>query len=295
MAEYLHLSPHPQWLERDRFITRVRKELLRYGIYNQRIDVIEFVQSLPNVRLMWSDYGSLQVGGQCVKDVKSCGEPIGVITLNSRKSREANQFDCAHELMHFWFHPVTSEMCYMDDDALRIYEIQASWGAREMTMPERRFAQIYHFLHVTRGVAHEHTPAWLASFFGVGVTAARNRLNDLCRRSVIETREVDCKVSGQKGTYVQVRVDENGKATICPRCQNDRFMDGGCYCPGCALPRVNVCSNSECDSDNSPHAAFCEYCASYTVWHEAGVVQPMWESTSTTTDWDGQLEDEVPF
>jgi len=62
------------------------------------------------------------------------------------------------------------------------------------------------------------------------------------------------------------KVDDDGRAIVCPRCKNDEHSDIAIYCSSCGLPLYNMCSGDD-RHKNVPSARFCELCGARTYWN----------------------------
>lgn len=143
IEEHNRLRRRAEWIPKREFIRTVEAKLQELGVFNQVVDSVKLAMSLDRVRVRAKDLGPSDAGGQCVKHVEPNGRVYGVITLNMRRHPLVHQWDCAHELIHLWFHPPNAETDPCDHELMRIYEIQANWGAKEIKMPRAHFASTY--------------------------------------------------------------------------------------------------------------------------------------------------------
>lgn len=105
------------------------------------------------------------------------------IALNSRRSYYGKNFDCMHELMHYWFHG--NEYFFCNHDQKNHLEWQANEGAAQFLMPYQSFIPNYSLLHdefyvrFSPDVAYDMLIGRLAAQYLVGKTAVQYRINGL--------------------------------------------------------------------------------------------------------------------
>ena len=85
-----------------------------------------------------------------------------------------------------------------------------------------------------------------------------------------------------------VNVDNSGKLSICPVCQNEEFDSAGHYCKICGTGRLNFCTSHGCGRQNEPNARFCEFCGEKTEFFKIGLLKP-WDQVS-----EDEKADELP-
>lgn len=104
-----------------------------------------------------------------------------------------------------------------------------------------------------------------------------------------------------------ISLDENSKATICPRCENELLLDGN-YCNICGLYLINHCDDREYrDYENSPcgqlldnNSRFCPCCGNESTFYNDGILKP-WNAdipfTNTSDDQNDEFvfDEELPF
>ncbi|MDD9149226.1 ImmA/IrrE family metallo-endopeptidase [Sporolactobacillus sp. CQH2019] len=94
-------------------------------------------------------------------------------------------------------------------------------------------------------------------------------------------------------------IDENGKATVCPRCGNEEIVDGE-FCKICGTHIVNRCTNIEGNNYDEPcgitvdgNARYCPKCGSETTFFQDKLLKP-WSAirkeNNTEEDSDNQNE-----
>jgi len=80
--------------------------------------------------------------------------------------------------------------------------------------------------------------------------------------------------------YAGIAVDQQGKALICPRCQNEELYYSGEFCKICGTNVVNKCANlyndrgfleiAGCDSILDGNARYCTRCGNPSSFLENG-------------------------
>ena len=108
------------------------------------------------------------------------GKKSTTIALNSRRSRSMQNFDCMHEIIHYFLHEdVNSFQCIGSENAPNLndsLEWQANEGAAEALLPYRLFIPMY----ISFCAENEDTAtSRLAKYFGVTTRVAENRIDNL--------------------------------------------------------------------------------------------------------------------
>jgi Zn-dependent peptidase ImmA (M78 family) len=85
-----------------------------------------------NLKIEYLDFKTLAFCGLMYKTEKSTS-----IALNSRRSAGGRNFDCMHELIHYWLHDRNDYQCFGGSDDY--YEWQANEGAAQFLMPYQLF------------------------------------------------------------------------------------------------------------------------------------------------------------
>lgn len=126
------------------------------------------------------------------KQTKICGilyrgEHSTSIALNAGRSAGGRNFDCMHELIHYWLHEDEPVFQCIEGNADVFLEWQANEGAAQFLMPYQSFIPNYcaaydDVFRVYSGAAAEAAlVSRLAAGYGVGELAARYRINTLRR------------------------------------------------------------------------------------------------------------------
>ena len=113
-------------------------------------------------------FPSIKMGGLLYK-----GDELSSMALNTLRSEKGQNFDCMHELIHYWFHPPGKMICidnnYIHQNTTR--EWQANEGAAQALMPTKLFIKKYKLF--------EGDISALSDFFMVGELAVEFRINNL--------------------------------------------------------------------------------------------------------------------
>jgi len=131
----------------------------------------------------------LQIQNIDFEETKICGilfrgDKSTTIALNARRSHHGRNFDCMHELIHYWFHDEQSNFFCTQDDNRRL-EWQANEGAAQFLMPYQNFIPNYHHHHQNflksfpPETATDALITHLSKSYGVGGLAVQYRINSL--------------------------------------------------------------------------------------------------------------------
>lgn len=90
------------------------------------------------------------------------GTHKSTIILNSLRSLKGQNFDCMHELIHYWYHENGDYLCLERNNRLNM-EWQANEGAAQALMPQKLF--------ITRFLQYGGSPGILSELFKVGESA----------------------------------------------------------------------------------------------------------------------------
>lgn len=213
-------------------------------------------------------FPSTAMGGILYKDPE---DRRSYIALNSKKSRQSRNFDCMHELIHYWFHPPTPNFCF-DIDQIhqdKGVEWQANEGAAQALMPEKLFKIKY--IHC-RGDKNE-----LSNFFFVSTQAIEYRINNLKLYDLIDLRRIGKK---SHDVYCFKCGNPNMKgSSYCSICGSDAFFNrtkGFSWSNYSDGPTVgNRCSNSyTCGIKLDSNARYCHNCGAKSELYEIGEIFP---------------------
>lgn len=113
------------------------------------------------------------------------GKNKTTIALNSRRSHRGQNFDCAHEVVHYWLHD--NNIFYCKDKATDYFEWQANEGAAQLLMPYQVFIPRYcdtlktctELFSLCNDFALKMAIKKLSEQFSVGEIAIRNRIKSL--------------------------------------------------------------------------------------------------------------------
>ena len=146
---------------------------------NYKIDAMQLAMQVclnPEIKIL--EFSSIKVCGLLYK-----GQFATTIGLNARRSAAGKNFDCMHELIHYWLHDQSTFYCLDDmDDHM---EWQANEGAAQFLMPYQSFIPNYCYLHdklyasYAPRQAHDMQIATLAGSYMVGEMAVKFRMESL--------------------------------------------------------------------------------------------------------------------
>lgn len=114
-----------------------------------------------------------------------------------------------------------------------------------------------------------------------------------CKHYFVEVSATNCPICGgkrllrRKGAYTMIYdgydLDENGRPSMCPRCENERIGPNDEYCRICKLQIVNRCDNIigyedetpiYCNTPASGDARYCVKCGGETTYLQQGLLKP---------------------
>lgn len=146
---------------------------------NYKIDAQKLAMEVchnPEIRII--EFNDIKICGLLYK-----GEYATTIGLNARRSAGGKNFDCMHELIHYWLHDQNAFYC-LDGQAGHM-EWQANEGAAQFLMPYQSFIPNYCYLHdklygkFAPLKAYEMQVAALAGNYMVGEMAVKFRMESL--------------------------------------------------------------------------------------------------------------------
>jgi len=147
-----------------------------FNAINYCVDSIELAKKVcRNVTIEYLDFNSISICGMLYKTKKSTS-----IALNSRRSSAGRNFDCMHELIHYWLHD--AEKYYCDNKDIRGFndhiEWQANEGAAQFLMPHQIFIPAYLRLQRSNYPLNEIINR-LSQKFNVGAQSIKIRISSL--------------------------------------------------------------------------------------------------------------------
>ena len=159
------------YIEREKLYKLVDNKLAELGIteddypLNSRA-IAESIGS--NLIVEYHKFPSNKMGGILYK-----GDELSSMALNTLRSEKGQNFDCMHELIHYWFHPPGKMFCidsnYIHQNPGR--EWQANEGAAQALMPKDLFIRKY--------IEFRGNVSALSDFFMVGELSVEFRINNL--------------------------------------------------------------------------------------------------------------------
>ena len=161
-------------------VTR-KAEQLGFNVFakNYKIDAQQLAMKVcrnPEIRII--NFEEIKICGILYR-----GRFSTTIGLNARRSATGKNFDCMHELIHYWFHDRQTFYCI--DSISDHIEWQANEGAAQFLMPYQSFIPNYCHLHdrfytgMAPQAAHNALIMALARSYAVGETAVKFRINSL--------------------------------------------------------------------------------------------------------------------
>ena len=171
------------FLTKAELYARVDEKALELGfdIYSQfyNMDAIWLAgQVCKNLTIELIEFNEAKICGILYK-----GKNSTTIGLNARRSAVGRNFDCMHEIIHYWFHD--GEYFYCDLRSNSPIEWQANAGAAQFLMPYQSFipaySRMFDFFYGKNPphVAQKKLIGYLANHYRVGEMAVGCRLEDL--------------------------------------------------------------------------------------------------------------------
>lgn len=293
------------FIERDKFYNLITEKLKSLGIsekdYPLNSKKIAQLYS-PNLELEFINFKSINIGGILYKDpLKS------YMALNSSRSKKGQNFDCMHELIHYWFHPYTEYFC-SDKKRKHVqnkdFEWQANEGAAQALMPKDLFIQKYKdfkgeisalsdfFFVGEKAIVYRMLNLNLHDMFIFLEDINRNilknyktRICPICKNPKIDINSNYCTICGQyldtliiKGDDIMIYdghdLDNNMKLKICQKCLNTNISNNDEYCRICGQYLCNDCSNNFCGVTKlSGDIRICPQCGSSTTFLNSGILK----------------------
>lgn len=163
----------------------VNNKILDLGINlsdidNYKINSKEVAHKIcKNLNIEYINFNEIKICGILYK-----GTNTTTIGLNSKRSEKGQNFDCAHEIMHYLLHE--SNIFYCNEKNNNHFEWQANEGAAQLLMPYQVFipkflkmALIMHDFYRYEDVFLNKLTEHLSYNFNVGNLAIENRIKNL--------------------------------------------------------------------------------------------------------------------
>jgi len=147
---------------------------------NYKVDAIQLAMQVcvaPKIEII--EFDNIKICGLLYK-----GDSSTTIGLNARRSAGGRNFDCMHELMHYWLHNDKDSFYCLDGMSSHI-EWQANEGAAQFLMPYQSFIPNYCYLHdklyakYMPQKAYEVQVSMLANSYMVGEMSIKIRMKSL--------------------------------------------------------------------------------------------------------------------
>ncbi|MGV8149975.1 MAG: ImmA/IrrE family metallo-endopeptidase [Alkaliphilus sp.] len=128
----------PKFISLDQLEIIIEQKLAEYSIVEESYPISpkEIIRIISNLEIHYKKFSNHLIGGICYK-----GKKNSAILLNTMRSKKGQNFDCMHELIHYWFHP-QNEYLNISKNFVhqnRSYEWQANNGAAIALMPTALF------------------------------------------------------------------------------------------------------------------------------------------------------------
>lgn len=220
-------------------VTRKIKSM-GYSFSNYPISSFEIVKKINKtnnnkIEIHFLNFKTTKIGGVLIR-----GDEISHIGLNSLLPEESLNFNCMHELIHYWFHPnLNFTYCYITNEYILTdprYEYQANEGTAQALMPYQLFIPKYYEF---KGNIER-----IANFFGVSKTAVEYRIENL-RFEFLQyeygVKVEDIHLNQLPKSHTQrvfiLNWLENALRLLakkfCPRCDNKKIQNDSNFCPIC--------------------------------------------------------------
>ncbi|WP_163195548.1 ImmA/IrrE family metallo-endopeptidase [Clostridium thermarum] len=206
---------------------RIGQKLKELGITyrDYPLNSIELLKSkFPDVILEITVFPSINMGGIFYR-----GKECSGIALNALRSEKGRNFDCMHEMIHYWYHPNSEAICFYSNFIKQNpgIEWEANEGAAYALMPPKLFAKKYFEFHGDIKA--------LSDFFFVGETAVKYRIENLGLPKLERTKIITPAKQANKFSLLRKdpRRTLNEKARYCPVCRRLDIKPTESYCKFC--------------------------------------------------------------
>lgn len=266
---------------------------LGYSFSDYPLESLKIAYQQPNLSIEKIQFNSTKIGGILYK-----GEKNSSMALNSARSLKGQNFDCMHELIHYWFHPPGERFCIDDNKIIRNSSIewQANEGAAEALMPYKLF--------IPKLFEYKGDIQKLSDFFFVGELSVKYRIDNLepeifqYMHGIPINRIIVIQKARKKDNFfddTSVKISNEDfiklvKAQIwyCPNCDNTDVGPEDVYCKICGenltfslwgginnmkyregvpLDETNtamICPRCE-NEEIEPQDEYCKICGTYLI------------------------------
>lgn len=257
------------FIERPRFYSLIENKMKDLGIGEDDypVDSIKIASLFKdNLHIEFLDFQSPSIGGVMYKGIHKSS-----MALNNLRTKKGMNFDCMHELIHYWFHPTGTNLCFDTGFTKQnnTREWQANEGAAEILMPKKLFKRMY--------MDYRGSVKGLSDYFLVGEKAVTYRVSNLgldkinfkllrtcgrkknihcaiCGNIDFSYRDYYCKICGEPIFVIKdtrwvkygegVELDEFGHAIECPVCGSRDIIPFENTCRSCGASLFQKCTDN---------------------------------------------------
>lgn len=221
------------YIKKENLYKLIDEKLSELGITHKDypLDARAIAQSIgPSLKIEYHKFPTNKMGGILYK-----GEEISSMALNTLRSEKGQNFDCMHELIHYWFHPPGTMLCvdsnYIHQNSGR--EWQANEGAAQALMPKDLF--------ICKYIELDGNISALSDFFMVGERCVEFRINNLklSESHLNKVKNDDAwsffdnlwskEIESSENTQLLI---PNNQVKYCPHCNNTEVSNNS-YCKVC--------------------------------------------------------------
>lgn len=292
------------YIKKPFFYSLIDSKMKELGIgeNDYPVDSIKIAEYFKdNLEIEYLNFHSASIGGIMYK-----GRHKSRMALNNMRTEKGQNFDCMHELMHYWFHPegcnLCLDACFTKQNSIR--EWQANEGAAQILMPKELFTRRY--------MEFKGSIQRLSDYFFVGERAVEYRVSNLglskinfntlrtlgrkkaihcgvCGNNDISVRDNCCKICGSEIFIFTVKdirwvkyrdgvpLDEFGHAMECPVCHNKDIEPFERLCPKCKAYLFQKCADYNinddgidergCGAEMDGSARYCKKCGHESTFY----------------------------
>lgn len=260
------------YIKREKLYKIVNEKLADLGITEKDypLDSRAIAESIgPSLRVEYYQFPTSKMGGVLYK-----GDKVSSMALNTLRSEKGQNFDCMHELVHYWCHPPGNRLC-IDNNYIQQnsgIEWQANEGAAQGLMPHKLFKRKYAEL--------DGNVSALSDFFIVGEKSIEFRIKNLKISQIkpkdIETSEVlslQNKLHTEEKILIKKRklLKPNDRTSYCPNCNNiEASINNYCKVCGTLVKYLEIGFDGkrykiDISIDGKGKCIICSWCGNRTI------------------------------